>query len=95
MIGWLVAAAVGVVALFLGLGLALARFLFERLVLRLQVAPVTVHSVEIPIDATVSLEGAIIVEPISVKGKVLLADGLPVKIGEIRIRPSDVGARIE
>jgi hypothetical protein len=56
---------------------------------------VTVHSVEIPIDATVSLEGAIIVEPISVKGKVLLADGLPVKIGKIRIRPSDVGARIE
>ncbi len=59
MMWWLVAAAVGLVALFLGASFALARFLFHRLVLRLQVAPVAVHSVEIPINATVSLEGAI------------------------------------
>ncbi|MGH7434088.1 MAG: hypothetical protein ACRENE_00270 [Polyangiaceae bacterium] len=56
---WLIAGALAFVALFLGLGFVLARVLFDRLVLRLQVAPVTVHDVEVPIDAMVSLEGAI------------------------------------
>jgi hypothetical protein len=57
---------------------------------------ITLADVRVALHAVVPLRARVpIRDPIGVKGTVRLADGLPVQLGSIRIKPSDVDLRFE